>query len=97
MTARGTLYIDETCRDVFQKELDKAFGKDKWRLDGGNFGDLWDMAEFPEVVVVDVIDDETDVKIGEATITSKPYIEDMGAGRYIDVEPVKINIKKVKE
>ena len=95
MTADGYLYIDENCRDTFQKELDKAFGKDKWRLVGNKFCDCWDMSQFPEEVTVDVIDDETDKKLGEVTIMSEPYIVDDSSGRYIDVEPKSIRTKKL--
>jgi len=94
MTADGILYIDETCRDVFEKELNKAFGKGKWRLVPNKFCDLWDMSQFPNEVTVDVVDDETDKKLGEATITSNPYIADDVFGRYIEVEPKGIEMKK---
>ena len=33
MTAKGVLYLDEDCRDYFKDDLDKVFGKDKWRID----------------------------------------------------------------
>jgi hypothetical protein len=39
MTAEGTLYIDEECRDVFEDKLNKWYGEDKWVLDGDDFGD----------------------------------------------------------
>jgi hypothetical protein len=93
MTAHGTLYIDENCRDVFKDELDKAFGKDRWTLDGNAY-DIWDMSQFPITAKVPVLDDETGELLGTAIITSRPVIVDEGMGRYIDVEPVKIKIKK---
>ena len=97
MTAQGITYIDEICRDVFRAELDKAFGKDKWTLDGTAY-DIWDMSQFPITAKVPVLDDETGVLLGTAIITSRPFIADEGLGRYVDVEPVKIKIKKeVKE
>jgi hypothetical protein len=97
MTAHGTLYIDENCRDVFKDELDKAFGKDRWALDGTGYG-IWDMSQFPITAKVPVLDDETGELLGTAIITSRPIIEEGMSGRYIDVEPVRIKIKKeVKE
>jgi hypothetical protein len=92
MTARGTLYIDENCRDVFKQELDKVFGEDNWNLDGSDYG-IWDMADFPIEAKVAVLDDDRK-KIGEAVIISKPIIVDEGMGRYIDVEPIEIKITK---
>ena len=92
MTATGTLYIDENCRDVFKQELDKVFG-DNWNLDGSNYGDIWDMANFPTEVKVAILDDYGK-KIGKAVIISKPIIVDEGMGRYVDVEPVEIKITK---
>ena len=49
MTAKGELYIDEDCRDVFEKELDEWFGKENWGLDGNSFGDFWDFEKFIRV------------------------------------------------
>ena len=93
MTAQGILYIDEVCRDVFRDDLDKAFGKDKWTLDGTAF-DIWDMSQFPITARVPVLDDETGVMLGTAIISSRPTIQEGMNGRYIDVEPVRIKILK---
>jgi len=97
MTAKGTLYIDEDCRDWFEKELDGWFGKDLWTLDGGNFGDCWDLSQFPSVVEVEVNDMETDEVIGKVEITSNSYIEDMGAGEFISKEPKSIKLIWIKD
>lgn len=90
MSARGELYADEVCRDVFQKELNKAFGKHTWRLNGSKFSDLWDEREFPDVMEIDIHDNETDDKIGVLVVKNRFYIEDDGYGKYIQVEPEKI-------
>lgn len=96
MTAPGQLYIDEDCRDTFEKELNKVFGKGSWRLDGGKFYDCWDLSNFPAKVDIDICNKDNKV-IGKAIITSKPIIEDEGAfGRSIIMKPVKIQIKKLK-
>ena len=95
MTAKGELYIDEDCRDYFADELDEVFGKGKWHLYGGDFGDFWDMANFPEEVEVSIIDDETwEWELGKAIITSRFYIEDGCGERYIEIEPDSIVIDK---
>jgi len=93
MTARGTLYIDEDCRDFFEKDLDGWYGKEKWALDGNPFGNYWDLSQFPKVVGVNVKDMETDEIIGEVEITSEfEIVEEMGRG--IEISPK--SIKKIK-
>jgi hypothetical protein len=95
MTAHGELYINETCRDKFEKQLNKVFGKDKWRLDGSEGSDIWNMTQFPNSIDVNVVDDnDSDKIIGTATIISKSIIEDDGTGEYIDKKPIKIIIRK---
>ena len=98
MSSDGELYINEDCRDAFQKELDKAFGRGKWALDAGQYSNYWDMSKFPEKAKVDVIDAETREKnIGQVEITSKPYINGTYYGRLIEMEPKKIKIlSKIK-
>jgi len=93
MSADGELYLDEDCRDYFRDELDKAFGKDKWNIDAGDYSDCWDLGNFPKVAEVKIKDDETDKLIGTALITSRFEIEEE-AGRYIQPYPDKIEIKK---
>ena len=44
MSSRGFLYVTELVRDVFREELDKAFGRHKWELDGYDH-DIWDLTE----------------------------------------------------
>lgn len=105
MTADGELFIDEDCRDFFQKELDKAFGKGKWRLDGGKFSDVWDTSELPKVCEVPIVDEDADWDengdwkvIGTAFITLKFGIvgNPNGGEKYIEAEPKSIKITKVK-
>lgn len=94
MTAHGELYIDEECRDYFRQELDSVFGENNWRLDGSKFGDYWTMSSFPEVVEVDIYDDEQEIVIGTAVITSEPHIETDGYDRWVEMEPKSIKIEK---
>lgn len=98
MSANGELYINETCKDMFENDLDKFFGVCEWELDVSDFSDFWEMSNFPEKVTIDVLDkDEPEFKIGEATITSKPYVEDNGYGRTVEVEPKSIKIRKLEK
>ena len=87
MSSDGELYIQETCRDVFWEQLNEQFGEGNWRLDARGFYDFWDLSQFPSVVEIPVLDNETDKVLGIAKIVSKPEIKDDGYGRYIDVEP----------
>jgi len=93
MTARGELYVDEECRDFFEKELDEWFGKGKWYLRGSPFGNYWDICDFPKVIQVEVIDDEYNI-IGKVEIESDFYIEEQSFGREIEIKPK--SIKKIK-
>lgn len=95
MTADGELYIDGDCTDTFTPELDKVFGKGKWKIDDSPYSDLWDMRTFPLQADILIQDIDTNEIIGKAVIISKPIIvEDMG-GRYVDLEPESINITKM--
>lgn len=96
MTAKGTLYIDEECRDCFEKELNEWFGKDMWQLNGNDFGGCWDMANFPEVVEVKVKDNETDELIGKVEIISEFKIEG-DIERYIETYPKSIKLLEIDE
>jgi hypothetical protein len=99
MTADGILYIDENCRDKFKKELDEAFGKDKWRLDGSNYGYIWNLSEIPPEMEVDVLDNKTDEIIGHIIIENM-YEKEYDTIRncmYLDPYPYEINITKGKE
>jgi len=97
MTAKGTLYIDEECRDVFQKNLDNWFGKNMWQLDGNPFSDYWEMENFPEVVEVNVKDNETDEIIGKVGIVSNFNIEKEYEERYIKTSPKSIRLLEIKD
>ena len=95
MTADGMLYLDEECRDTFEKQLNEKFGKNKWRIDASGYCDFWDLANFPKVAKVDIKSYETDKVIGTAEITSRFEIEE-GAGRYVQPYPDKIKINVLK-
>jgi hypothetical protein len=101
MTADGELYIDETCRDTFEQELDGWFGKDKWRLSGSSFGDCWDMSDFPKFVEADIYDDneneDDDKPIGKVEIESDFYVEEGIGGRYVECEPKSIKLLWIKD
>lgn len=96
MTAKGELYIGEDCRDAFEKDLDEWFGKDKWKINGSDFSDCWDMEQFPEVAVVDVVDYNRN-KIGKVEITSHFYVEDDGYGRSVGCEPKSIKLLETND
>ena len=92
MTADGELYIDEDCRDTFEKELNDWFGKDMWELYGSAFSGCWDMAEFPKYVEVDVKDIETDETIGKVRIETEFEVEEGMEKRYIEAYPKAIKL-----
>jgi hypothetical protein len=94
MSADGELYVGEDCRDTFAEELDKVFGKEKWNLDVRPFMDIWDMETFPVTAVVDVLEDDSDFRIGQVVITSRPSIESGMESRYTELTPVGIAIYK---
>ena len=84
-------YIDETCRDEFEAELNEWFGKN-WRLNWNPFSKFFDLRNFPEVVEVEVLNEEDKI-IGRVEITNNFKIEGDDLGRYIEIEP--IGIKKL--
>tara|TARA_Y100000310_G_C20155135_1_gene566543 strand:- start:34 stop:378 length:345 start_codon:yes stop_codon:yes gene_type:complete len=96
MTAQGELFINEDLAYAFKKELDKAFGKGKYTVDGSDYGDIWNLSNFPKIVTVPVRDPNTEKKIGTVTFTQKLEIMDEGNGRYVEPIPDKIKIKKRK-
>jgi len=90
MSADGELYVNETCRDEFGEELDNWFGKGEWELNVSPFMDCWDMAQFPAVIEVEVIDEDNN-KIGKVEITNEFVIEG-GYERYIECYPKSIKL-----
>jgi len=95
MTAEGILYVDETCRDKFKKQLDKEFGKDKWKLDGSPYGYIWNTAQMPPELAVDVLDDETDKVIGHIIIENKYEKEYDGMQDCMYLQPYPYKIKSI--
>ena len=86
MTCSGELYIDEDCRDAFEKELNDVFGKN-WYLSGCSGQNLDEISGIEEVEV----NDEDGKQIGEAIIYSeKAYNDDVG----VVLTPIAIQIKK---
>ena len=55
MSADGELYIDEQCRDMFMDILNKTFGEEKWKFNVIPFMGIYNMAEFPTIVEVDIV------------------------------------------
>ena len=94
MTAIGELYVDETCRDAFTKELNKEFGEDKWRLDGSNYGYIWSDNEIPPEMTVDVLDIITDEILGKVKIINKyaQVYDDMRDCMFLEPKPDKMEV-----
>lgn len=97
MTAKGTLYIDEKCRDAFEKELNEWFGEGMWHLDGNPFGHYWGLSEFPSVVEVNVVDMGTDEIIGKVEIKSEFSVSGEDYDRYVDITPHTIKLIEIKD
>lgn len=90
MSSRGELFITEDIRDKFKVKLDKMFGKDCWELDGGDYYNLWDERNFPDVVEVNIENVEGD-KIGEIRVQVKFSVEgDELYGRAVEVRAGKL-------
>jgi hypothetical protein len=97
MTARGQLFIDEDCRDHFAEEFGKVFGKDKWQLDASKYGHYYNEVELPGLVVVPIINPDTNEIIGRADIQIQFNIyDDTIEGKVIEAEPKSLIITKVK-
>ena len=98
MSSKGFLFITESVRDAFEKELDEAFGKDEWDLMcPKEWSDVWIDADFPEEAIIEVIG-AYDNSLGQITISVKHYIEDYGGGKFIVAEPDKIiSLKHYRE
>jgi len=99
MTAEGELYVDEECRDIFEKQLNKEFGKDKWRLDGTPYGYIWNRTQMPPEIAVDVLDIDTDEILGSVVITNKysQEYDDMQDCMYLNPTPSKLKVTFKKE
>ena len=98
MSSVGELFVNEFARDVFREQLDKEFGEGTWVLSGDSYVyDIWDDADLPKKMGADVIDRDTDDKLGRIIFTVKKSIgEDAFGGDVIEAEPDKIvTIEKV--
>lgn len=98
MTAPAELYINEECRDAFQKELNEAFGEGRWKLYSTYYNNYM-LSQLPEKLYVPVWSDYDDNKcLGMAIITNNFDIdEDVEGTRYVVIGPEKIEIFKVDE
>lgn len=95
MTSPGVLYVDEQCRDIFQKELDTVFGIGEWELDGNPFSDYWNTSRLPEVINVNVLNLDDEV-IGSCQIRNEFTIQEENGERFVEASPKEImNIKGV--
>lgn len=95
MTASGELYVDEECRDAFEKELNKWFGKTEWHLDGTPYGGTWVLSEMPNKMNIDVItydNDDKRVVLGVVEIINEFSVEEEMGGRYIECTPKSIKL-----
>ena len=97
MTADGVLYVSETCRDIFQRELDKVFGKGNWSLDGDNYNDYWDLSTLPDQMEISVVDEETDEQIGIIYVKNKFKINSDGFNRWLEPNPKSCKIKDLRK
>lgn len=98
MSSFGELYITEDCTDAFESELNKAFGKEKWRLDPGSYANIWRENQMPTSIEVNVLNDMTDEIIGRVEIESKQRITTQHGESYVEISPKKIKIiNKVKK
>lgn len=95
MTAGGELYVDEDCRDKFQEQLDKEFGKDIWKLDGSDYSYIWNTASMPPELTVDVLNEETDEIIGNIIIENKYEKEYDGMQDIMYLQPYPDKITKI--
>ena len=93
MSADGELYM-QGCEDFFRDELNKAFGKDAWRMETEVYWDFWDMREWRDRAEVNILDLETSEVIGKATIVSKWKVVDYGFSKGVEPEPHRIEIVK---
>lgn len=95
MSSRGELFVQEDIREKFGNKLDKVFGKNNWELDAGDYYNLWDERQFPDIVEINVVnyDEELDeeIVIGKLKIVVKFSIEgDEFYGRSIEVRAGKL-------
>ncbi len=94
MSADGELYVSEECRDMFADILNKTFGEGKWSFNLSPFVNMWNMDTFPIIVEIDILEKESDFRIGQAVITSRATIEQGMESRYTELVPIGIAIYK---
>ena len=97
MSSLGYLYVTEVIRDIFEKQLNKVFGKGKWYLHSGEYGDIEYVEKLPAVMYIQVMNEKEDWGIhllGEIKVTNRFYIEynDINGERCVGCEPIKIKI-----
>lgn len=95
MSSEGEFYITNTITYEFQDFLDKHFGKGKWYLDRSEYVDLRDVRHFPNTMIITVREVESDKKIGEIEVKNKFVVEEDIRGKYIEVYPESIRIRKI--
>ncbi len=96
MSTRGETFVSEEVGDGYKKELNRAFGKGKYRLHLEGSYNMCDERLFPDSLEIDVLDYETDKKIGTIKVDIRKFIDDNGYGSFIEIEPDGINIYDLK-
>ncbi len=93
MSSLGYIYVTEEIRDMFEKKLDKVFGKRKWHLSANEYSDIWDRGRLPIFMNIEVLGDKG--VIGYAEVTNRVFVDYDGVNneRCVGVEPKKIKIR----
>lgn len=88
MSARGELFVTEDVQDGYRKQIDRAFGKGKWRLSTMGYCHLYDEREFPDAFEIDVMTyiGSQEIKIGTIEASVHKYVSDDGYGASIEVK-----------
>ena len=96
MTAEGCLYAEEDVRDLAEKDLDKAFGKGNWYLDGSQWGDVWSTNKLPNVMLIPIIDCNSDEEktLGILKMENEFYIREDCGDKWVYCKPKKWTITK---
>ena len=96
MSADGELYVGDDWQEFCRDELDKMFGKGKWSIDVSQYINSWDLSALPDKMNINILDKETDEKIGVLHAINKFVIESEMENRYVRPEPDKFIIRRVK-
>ena len=95
MSSDGELHIDDA-RDYVTEDLNKKFGKDNWTLDKTGYYDLWGASHIPDMMEVNVLDNDEKV-IAMVEIHNKFSVEDNYGEKYVEADIDKCIIKDIKQ